>query len=73
MADDESPPLREYVGHIWIDAKSSPPRSWPPEAPPIPLRLLATSSRDARFRVVEEYGEGHVISVWNEEDAARPR
>jgi hypothetical protein len=59
---DASPPLREYVGFIWIG-----------EQPGIRLRLLATSGEEAKARVVEEYGDGHVTSIWNEEDAARPR
>jgi hypothetical protein len=59
---DRSPPLREYVGLIWMD-----------DAPGIRLRVLARSVDEARSRVVEEYGEGHVISIWNEEDASNAR
>jgi hypothetical protein len=59
---DESPPMREYVGLIWIDDK-----------PGLRLRILARSVDEARSRVIEEYGEGHVMSIWNEEDAASPR
>jgi hypothetical protein len=62
MADDAGPPLREYVGFIWIA-----------DQPGIRLRLLATSPYDARDRVIAEYGEGHVISLWNEEDANTER
>ncbi|SCF48217.1 hypothetical protein GA0070563_11855 [Micromonospora carbonacea] len=54
--------MREYVGFVWIA-----------DHPGIRLRLLASSPEDARARVVEEHGEGHVISLWNEEDAAKPR
>ncbi|MFD6663685.1 hypothetical protein ACFWDK_15130 [Micromonospora chalcea] len=54
--------MREYVGFIWIG-----------NDPGIRLRVLAASLDEATLRVVEEYGEGHVISIWNEEDAARPR
>ncbi|MFI2667495.1 hypothetical protein [Micromonospora carbonacea] len=58
----EAPSMREYVGFVWIA-----------DHPGIRLRLLASSPEDARARVVEEHGEGHVISLWNEEDAAKPR
>jgi hypothetical protein len=58
----EDLPLREYIGFIWIDDK-----------PGIRLRILAASGMEAESRVIEEYGEGHVFSIWNEEDAARPR
>ncbi|SOD91578.1 hypothetical protein [Streptomyces sp. Ag109_G2-15] len=53
---------REYVGFIRIAGQ-----------PEIQLRLMASSSSEARAIVIEQYGEGHVISVWNEEDARRPR
>ncbi|WCN81392.1 hypothetical protein [Micromonospora sp. LH3U1] len=59
---DPSPPMREYVGFIWIDDK-----------PGIRLRILATSLDEASSRVIGEYGEGHVISIWNEEDASSAR
>ncbi|WP_431913607.1 hypothetical protein [Micromonospora carbonacea] len=58
----EAPPMREYMGFVWIA-----------DQPGIRLRLLASSPEDARARVVEEYGEGHVISLWNGEDASKPR
>lgn len=62
MNPDEFPPTREYVGFIWIADK-----------PGIRLRVAANSLDDATSRVIEEYGEGHVISIWNEEDASKPR
>ncbi|WP_431897270.1 hypothetical protein, partial [Micromonospora haikouensis] len=52
----------EYVGFVWLADK-----------PAIRLRLLASAPEDARSRVVAEYGEGHVMSLWNEEDASKPR
>ncbi|MER5571681.1 hypothetical protein ABT083_36780 [Streptomyces goshikiensis] len=55
-------PKREFIGFIRISGQ-----------PEIQLRLMALSSGEARKLVIEEYGEGHVISVWNEEDARRPR
>jgi hypothetical protein len=60
--EDENPPLREYVGFIWIDRK-----------PTIPLRILATSPDEARARVIEEYGEDCFFSIGNEEDRHRLR
>lgn len=55
-------PKREYVGLIRVAGQ-----------PEVQLRLMASSSSEARSIVIEQYGEGHVISVWNEEDASRPR
>ncbi|WP_158751254.1 hypothetical protein [Streptomyces bicolor] len=55
-------PKREYVGFIQIVGQ-----------PEIQLRLMASSLSEARAIVIEQYGEGHVISIWNEEDARRPR
>jgi hypothetical protein len=54
--------MREYVGLIWID-----------DRPGIRLRVRAGSLDEARSRVIEEYGEGHVISLWHEKDASSPR
>ncbi|MFF8883731.1 hypothetical protein [Streptomyces flaveolus] len=48
---------------IWIDGQ------WEKEER---FRLMAPSSSEARALVIGQYGEGHVISVWNEEDARRP-
>lgn len=62
MRSDHDPAVREYVGFIWIENN-----------PGVRLRVLATSLDEAMLRVVEEYGEGHVVSIWNEEDAAKPR
>ncbi|MFJ3877172.1 hypothetical protein ACIPW5_06915 [Streptomyces sp. NPDC090077] len=55
-------PMREYIGFIRITGQ-----------PDIPLRLMASSSGAARKAVIEQYGTGHIISVWNEEDASQPR
>ena len=35
--------------------------------------VSARSLGVAKAAVVAEYGEGHVVSLWNEEDAAKPR
>ncbi|WP_179266235.1 hypothetical protein [Asanoa hainanensis] len=57
-----SMPTREYVGFIWIE-----------DQPGVRLRIVAESLDEARSRVVEEYGDGHLISIWNEEDASSTR
>jgi L-asparaginase/Glu-tRNA(Gln) amidotransferase subunit D len=62
MNAEPGDPKREYVGFIRIAGQ-----------PEIQLRLMASSSTEARAIVIEQYGEGHVISTWNEEDARRPR
>ncbi|MER6591703.1 hypothetical protein ABT214_07605 [Micromonospora purpureochromogenes] len=62
MNADKSPPMREYAGLIWIEDK-----------PGIRLRILARSLDEARTGVIEEYGDGHVISIWSEEDASSAR
>jgi hypothetical protein len=62
VTDDKSQPLREYVGFMWTF-----------DEPGIRLRVQARSLREAKAAVIAEYGEGHVISLWNEEDAAKPR
>lgn len=62
MNAEPGEPKREYVGFIRIAGQ-----------PEIRLQLMASSSGEARAIVIEQYGEGHVISIWNEEDAGRPR
>jgi hypothetical protein len=61
VTDEESQPLREYVGFIWTSPESE-----------IRVRVQARSLREAKAAVAAEYGEGHVIVLWNEEDAAKP-
>lgn len=55
-------PLREYVGFIWID-----------DRPGIRLSVYARSGDEALAEVEAEHGEGHVTSIWNENDAKKPR
>jgi hypothetical protein len=62
MGAIERVPPRTYVGLIWVA-----------DDPAIRLSVQAHSLDEARALVVEQYGEGHVISIWNEEDASRPR
>jgi hypothetical protein len=55
-------PLREFVGFIWIG-----------DQPGIRLSVWAHTGEEARAQVVAEHGEGHVISLRNEDDARKPR
>lgn len=62
VKSSESVPLKEYVGYIWIDGQ-----------PGIRLRVEARTAEEAKAAVEAEYGRGHTISLWNEDDASRPR
>ena len=53
---------KEYVGLIWIG-----------DDPGIRLSIWAPTGAAAMAKVVELYGEGHVITLTNEADARRPR
>jgi hypothetical protein len=35
--------------------------------------MLAENLEDAKRKLEAQYGEGHVFSLWNEEDAKKPR
>ncbi len=54
--------LREYIGLIWIG-----------DEPGVRLIVWARSAPEAEALVRAEYGEGHPMTLWNEEDAAKPR
>jgi hypothetical protein len=54
--------VKDYVGYIWIG-----------DEPGLRLTVQARTADEARSLVEVEYGEGHTISLWNEEDAQRPR
>lgn len=58
----EDLPLKEYVGYIWIG-----------DAPGLRLSVWARSANEAVALVEAEHGEGHPLSLRNEEDACRPR
>ncbi|MGW7318563.1 hypothetical protein [Streptomyces sp. NPDC054865] len=62
MSAESGESKREFIGYIRIA-----------DQPKIELRVMASSPREARALVMEQYGEGHVIVMWNEEDASRPR
>ncbi len=56
--------MKAYKAMIWDDD---------PEKPGRRVSVLAESLDDAKKKLEEEYGEGHVFYLHNEEDAARPR
>jgi len=58
--DDGS--VREYRALIWTD-----------DDPGKRLEIQADSLDDAKRLIEAEYGDGHVISLWSDEDAGRPR
>jgi hypothetical protein len=62
MKGTPTEPTREFVGFIWIG-----------EDPAIRLAVQARSVDEARAIVIGEYGEGHRISLWNEDDARKLR
>ncbi|MEV4134781.1 hypothetical protein AB0J72_21750 [Dactylosporangium sp. NPDC049742] len=58
MSSNSDPPLKEYIGEIEIG-----------DDPPVPLSVWAVNASTAYHMVVQQYGEGHVISLWNEDEA----
>ncbi len=54
--------VREYLALVWIG-----------DAPGFRLQVHARSSAEAKALVKAEYGDDAVVSVWNEQDASRPR
>lgn len=62
--DKKTPPLRPYLAFIWERE---------PESVGIRTTYYAVDSVDARNQLVAEYGENCISTLWNEEDAAKPR
>jgi hypothetical protein len=58
----DSDALKEYVGMIWIA-----------DQPGERFRVSAHSLAEAKEAVKRTYGEGHVISLYNQGDADRRR
>jgi len=56
--------LREFVGFVWPDDNFSDQTG---------LLVLAVDVTEAGTLAREAYGEGFRVSLWNEEDAAKPR
>ncbi len=53
---------KEYIGVIWVDGQ-----------PGQRFRILAISGEEAERKLKEQFGEGHVYTLYNEADAERPR
>jgi hypothetical protein len=62
MNGHHGPPMKTYVGYIWID-----------DEPGARLSISAQSPDEAMAAVEAKYGEGHVVSLWDEDDASKPR
>ena len=58
------PRLREYRAIVWTSD---------PDKPGQRVEVLAGTLEEARAKLQATYGEEVVISLWSEEDAARPR
>jgi hypothetical protein len=54
--------LKRYVGYVWIG-----------DQPGMRLDIVAYNADEARAEVEALYGQGHVVSLWNEEDRNKPR
>ena len=49
---------------------------WPPDDPDVPgkrITLVADDLESATMALKAEYGEDAIFTLWNEEDAHRPR
>lgn len=57
-------PVRIYKATIWTED---------PDKPGEHVSILAENLHEARRRLEEEYGKGYFFSLYNEEDAKRPR
>lgn len=62
IEEADSAPMKPFVGYVWIG-----------DEPGVRLRLSARSAEEALATVEAKYGKGHVVSVWNEDDAYKPR
>jgi hypothetical protein len=56
--------MKIYTAIIWDDDPAKPGRR---------VSVLAETLQDAKKRLEEEHGVGHVFNLHNEEDAVRPR
>lgn len=54
--------MRQFIGFIWMG-----------EGPGIRIAIQAESVDEARAAVIADFGEGHRISLWNEDDARSSR
>lgn len=56
--------MKTYEAVIWDDHPNKPGRR---------VSVVAEDIDDAKRRLEEEYGKGHVFNLRNEEEATRPR
>lgn len=59
---DPASGVKTYVGFVWAD-----------NLPMVRIRLNARNSTEARAVAEAEHGPNRIYSIWNEEDAERPR
>lgn len=64
MVMSEPDDLREFVGFIWRGDDFGEQTG---------VLIMATDSTVAASELRAAYGEGVGVSIWNEEDASRPR
>lgn len=62
MNGSDAPMVREYVGTIYVGDNQG-----------LDFRVSARSLEEAQALVVEKHGGAHMISIWNEDDAAKLR
>ena len=62
--EEKTQPLRPYLAIIWGSG---------PQSVGIRTTYYAVDLVDARKQLVAEYGKDCISTVWNEEDAAKPR
>lgn len=61
---NEAGELREYVGFVWPEGDFLDQTG---------LLVLAADALEAGTVAREAYGDDYRVSLWNEEDAAKPR
>ena len=55
--------MREYKAVVWVDDETTGKR----------ITLLAETLDEAQKKLREEFGQKATISLWNDDDANRPR
>lgn len=58
---ESAQPHKEYIGYVWKG-----------QGPRVPVRLWARDSKEAMVKVEADH-PGYKYSIWNEEDASKPR
>jgi hypothetical protein len=62
VSEPQESAAKTYVGFIWIG-----------DQPGVRLKISAESPDEATAAVEAQYGKGHVVSLWNEDDASTQR